>query len=500
MSVRLRSHSRLALRRAWVSGALDEMTYGEAVALMDELGVQDGAVEVLDGDEWVVDVQGWLDRMPVRYSEATRHRFASHAVRFYESVRLEGRTLAEVDEDLLRGWATRRQRGRAAATWAQEELALTSLFEWLASADNPRRRFERSPWPVWRSGSRVTSQLAARRSTLARRVRMLDSVEWAWFRNVGLAGGGAGPGTLAPRYPQRDTVLGDLLVTTGMRVNEARCLLIEEVPQPSAAQRLRPWPDTMLFAGGARAKTRGGLVPFLPEVGDRLWAWWESSVRQEIVEAAQETLRRQLRGGLLFVVEQVSADREMLTFAGRWLGREVSWTADTLPAAPGAAAVRVSGSRVEPLTLWQTDANGGGPMSDTALRQVFAEATARVAAMPGHPFGPDMLRWRRQPDGSRRVTGGVHPHMARHTAAVNWLVELTAEVQRRGRGGAVVAHPFLPSAGPFDPLFYVRRWLRHVDTETTLQYQTWVHRHDWPADRALGAGVRELVADRQVSA
>ena len=466
---------------------------------MDELGVPDGAQIAYDGVEWVPDLQSWFDRMPLRYTAATRHRYARHAARFYEHVTAVGKPLADVDEELLTGWAYGRQRGRAAGTWAQEELALTSWLDWLAAPDNPNRRFGRSPWPVWRSGGRVRSRLGARRSTLARRVRMLDTTEWAWFRNVGLAGRGAGGDVPPPRYARRDTAFGDLLVTSGLRVNEARCLLIDEVPRVLAGHRTRPWPNTMLFAGGARAKTRGGWVPFLPEVGDRLWGWWESPHRRAIVDAAQPTLRRRLRDGLLFVVEEVSAGRGMHAFAGTWLGADTRWSSDTLPAGVAEAAVRVDGRRVEPLTLWQTDANGGGPVSSTALREVFAEATRRVGTTPGHPLGEDVLRWRRRPDGTAELTGGVTPHMARHTAAVNWLVDLTLESRRRGRGERSERHHNLPSSGPFDPLFYVRTWLRHADTATTLQYQTWVHRQEWPAERALGAGIHALVAERDVS-
>lgn len=500
MTARLVAHSRLALRKAWATGALCDATYREALALMVELGVRDGAQIAYDGDDWISDIQGWLDRMPRRHAEATRRRYARHAVRLYEHLTAEGKTFADVDEALLIGWAENRQRGRGDSTWAQEERALVSLFEWLASPDNPERRYERSPWPLWYSGTHGTSRVRKGPQSLSPQVRMLDDVEWTWFRNVGLAGRDAGPDAFLPRFAERDTALGDLLVTTGIRLNEARCLLIDEVPQPSAAQRRRPWPNTMLFAGGARAKTRGGLVPFLPEVGDRLWDWWESPVRQAIVDAAQPTLRQRSRAGLLFVVDRdgITSAGGKLAFSGQWLGEWRTWTADTLPKEAAERAVYLNGSRVEPLTLWQTDANGGGPMSGTALRQVFAEATVRVAATAGQPFGSDVLHWRRQRDGSRRVTGGVTPHMLRHTAAVNWLVELNREVQRRARGGELVLHHHLPSGGLFDPMHYVRTWLRHVGMRTTWQYQTWAHREQWADGHALGTGVHDLIVDRQV--
>ena len=500
MTVRLVSHSRLALREAHAAGLLDDVTYTDASGLMDELGVVDGAPIAVDGDEWVTDIQGWLDRMPRRYAASTRCRYARHALRLQEHLTSNGLEFADVDAELLEGWAQTRQRGRSGNSWAQEELALIGLFHWLASPDNPHRRFETSPWPLWRSGSRVTSKLAARPPSLSRKVRMLDDVEWPWFRNVGIAGRSAGDGTLPPRYPARDIAFADLPVTSGLRLNEARLLLIDEVPQPDTRTRTQPWPSTMLFAGGARAKTRGGPVPLLPEVADSLWDWWESPTRATIVDAAQTTLRRKLNAGLLFVVEEVTADRGRTSFAGTWLGEDRHWTADTLPPKSAAAAVRLDGSRVVPLTIWQTDANGGQPMSDSALRQLFAEATVRVAGTGHHPLGDDLLRWRRSADGTSRLTGGVSPHVARHTAAVNWLVDLTLESRRRAAGHQPIRHHNLPSAGPFDPMFYVRTWLRHVNVDTTLQYQTWVHRHDWPTDRKLGAGVAALVVDQDPAA
>ncbi|MGW3507082.1 hypothetical protein [Streptomyces sp. NPDC000994] len=502
MKITLVAHSRLALRKAWASGLLDERTYTEAAAMMDELGVRDGAMIAYEGGNQLADLQQWLDQMPLKFSASTRHRYAKHAGRLYEHIVGLGLTLGDVDGNLLRGWAQQRQQGRNPKTWDPEQVALMSLFRWLASPANPARLFESSPWPMWISGSRETSAVDSGPYTLSADVRMLDATEWMWLRNVGLAGRCAGPDTLPPRYPERDTALGDLMVTTGMRVGEARCLLIDEVPQPSLVQRSRPWPNTILFAGGERAKTRGGKVPFLPEVGDRLWAWWESSVRQAIVEAAQPTLRKRLRAGLLFVVEEVRSDKGMCTFSGQWLGRAATWSADTLPSDAAEAAVRVVGSRIEPLTLWQTDANGGGPMSTTALRDVFDEATVRVAGTVGHPFGPDLLRYRAEPGRARprQVVGGVTPHMARHTAAVNWLVDLTLENERRARGEVSTRHHNLPSSGPLRPMHYVRTWLRHLSESTSQLYQTWVHRQDWPQARTLGSGVRDLVADREVTA
>lgn len=493
MSIRLVTHSRLHLREAWAAGLLDEEQYQEAARLMDELGVPDGAQIAFEGDTWAEDLQSWLDRMPLRYSTATRKKFGGHAAQFLDSLAASGKTLSEVDEDHIRSWAQTRQKGRAAGTWAKEEQALMMFLGWMSDPSNPRRVFEASPWPVWKTGARTTSAVSKKASTLTPRVRMLDDEEWRWFRNVGLAGRGLPEGALAPRYPDRDTVLGDLLVSTGARIGEARCLLIDEVPQPAAAQRALPWPNTMLFLGGARAKTRGGRVPFLPEVGDRLWEWWESPVRQAIVESAQESLRRRLRAGTLFVVEEVSLTKSIHTFKGSWLGADVQWSADALPTEAAEAAVRVEGSRITPLTLWQTDANGGGPMSGTALRNLFAEATVRVASHPAHPLGDDLVRWERR-NGVKVATGGITPHMMRHTAAVNWLVELTLEVRRRGTA-AGVRHVNPPSSGAFDPMLYVQQWLRHTEGATTQQYQTWVNRHDWPEGRSLGSGIAALVKD-----
>jgi hypothetical protein len=499
MGIRLVGHSRLRLRQALADGLIDQETYAEAAALMDSLGVPDGAQVAFDEEDWQRDLQGWLDAMPLRYSAATRRKYGRYAVRFIEHLGEAGLSLEDVTEDHIRAWAHQRQRGRAPITWEKEEQALMSLLGWLASPRNPRRLYDSSPWPVWQSGNRTTSAVSRPSSTLSPRVRMLDATEWAWFRNVGLGGRHGAASThrsvMPPRYPQRDLALGDLLVTAGARISEARCLLIDEVPQPTASQRARPWPNTMLFLGGARAKTRGGFTPFLPEVGDRLWAWWESALRQAIVDSAQQTLKRRLRDGTLFVVEEVSADRGMHSFAGTWLGADARWTADLLPADAAEAAVRRDGSRLLPLTLWQTDANGGQPMSGTALRDVFSEATARAAASTGHPLRDDLLRWRRASDGSRTVTGGVTPHMARHTAAVNWLVDLTLEARRRHGRGRTVRHVNLPSSGVFDPMYYVQVWLRHVDPQTSQQYQTWVNRQDWPEARSLGHGSLALITD-----
>src|SRR5687767_5458573 len=124
MGIRLVGHSRLRLRQAWADGLIDEATYAEAAALMDSLGVPDGAQVAFDDEDWLWDLQGWLDSMPLRYSTATRRKYARHAVRFIEHLREGGLSLEDLTEDHIRAWAHQRQKGRAPVTWEKEEQAL----------------------------------------------------------------------------------------------------------------------------------------------------------------------------------------------------------------------------------------------------------------------------------------------------------------------------------------------------------------------------------------
>ncbi|MFI9629644.1 hypothetical protein [Streptomyces sp. NPDC052042] len=90
-------------------------------------------------------------------------------------------------------------------------------------------------------------------------LRFVSFEDYLLWRNVGLRGelpeGGADP-PWRGRHGERNALFADVLAHSGMRLGEASCLLVPEVPSPGGPAEFR--------VAGAVAKRRKGRRVFLP--------------------------------------------------------------------------------------------------------------------------------------------------------------------------------------------------------------------------------------------
>ena len=490
------------LRAAAASGHLDDDTLHFTEAAMDSCGIPDALPVITVGGEIFEPAWRWQRAAPQSLSTGTRTRYMRDVRRLLEHLGEHGIKFEAVTGTDLRAFAQRRRSETASSTWATEEAALLSFFRFCCEGDGDAWRvFEANPWPMWRTAKGNRSALRRAPDTVPSLPRFLDDDELRHFLLAGLQGLDPASGralgddwaVAPPLLPDRDLAFASLILATGARMTEARLVLVDEIPTDPGR---RPWPSVWMRLGGERAKTRGGEVPFDPEVGRLIGRWYRSEARAEMIERAQPHLEQMRKNGRLFVVEDTVKDaRGEVTWRGRFLGERRRFTTTTVSRDAAHHAVRIVKGRIEPLSLWQGWRSGGLPVSPDAFEDVFQEAALRAAAHPDCPFA-EHLRPMVTLDsrGRRHTRGGITAHMLRHSAAVRWMVELEQELARRDRSLGQRT-PGLPP-GRFNSLLMVQAWLRHRRYATTERYQTCYLSRRW-VERQLGESLRlALMAGR----
>jgi site-specific recombinase XerD len=330
----------------------------------------------------------------------------------------------------------------SAASWNRSIAALDKLYRWAVEEGV----IAKSPFTYrqsWRSTSggaatTVAANAATERGARTRDVRYLSLERYLLFRDIGLRGrfpGGSEDPSWMGRNGERNALFAELLVTTGLRLQEAASLLWLELPKPEVAdaQRSRSFQLAAAIAKGSKGRTIR-----LPErILKRLHEYAALERANVLARNAQPRI-----GSIEHPICVVSHDR------GRLLLEKDAARASVDMFAPLERSRLAWAETSEPLCLWL--AEGARPMPMPAWEAVFRRASARCQR-----FGFDLE---------------VTPHMLRHTFAVHMLSLLVREQiglvldDRRTHIGAAYRRML------GDPLLKLQRLLGHSRIESTHVY------------------------------
>lgn len=328
-------------------------------------------------------------------------------------------------------------------TWNREVSAVNRFYVWQVKQrvvkELPIPQRQRRHAPGRRSNARAngTAPATLTHAGARERVRWLPSRSYRTWRDVGIRGytpQGLPDYDFRGRWASRNAAFMDLMVRTGLRLNEQAGLLVSELP---AAVRLDGFHRFVLPAALAKSdRPRSVYIP---------------------------------TGVLRDVREYVEVDRPLLVERGRRRGL-YQWRHGSLLLDPTTGRVQQRGGArafrsellnyeerlsllvegpdgLEPASLWL--AESGESMSRSTWQGIFAGANHRCARLG--------------------VGISVHAHLLRHTFAVITLEHLQ-------RGHIAQLRDLSPTQRTEyqrvfgDPLDWVRRRLGHKSVETTHIY------------------------------
>ncbi|MHC5701974.1 tyrosine-type recombinase/integrase [Streptomyces tirandamycinicus] len=222
-----------------------------------------------------------------------------------------------------------------------------------------------------------------------RPITFLPYEDYLLWRDVGLRGflpdGGRDP-KWRGRNGERNALFADLLVCTGMRLTEASCLLVPEVPSLAHGQ------GAFHLAKSATKREKARKVYSRRRVVRDLHHYLAIE-RDELVQRTRQA------GGYTWASGHrvVRSTRQALLVEGR----SRAWTYEGIGYDDRLRLVSVdaSGRELGPLWLWLGE--GGQPLKSSTWQSAFRRANERCAS-----FGLDFT---------------VHPHTLRHTFAVHML-------------------------------------------------------------------------------
>lgn len=210
----------------------------ELAGVAERLGIIDGQ-PFLIGEDGVFDreVNAFLRSLvdPSSPGRNTWRTYAYHLTRFLGWLEQQQIAWRAVDRSVLRHYYTQRRfsqkRPISARTWNNIAAALTRFYEWAAMTG------EIAKSPVTYRDIRA-GRMTAAPGTQRVRSAIMESVPVSPVRYLPLrvylaqfrpAFGGS-------RTAERDRAFADLLISTGMRINEANSLLLGDLPDPDAVE------------------------------------------------------------------------------------------------------------------------------------------------------------------------------------------------------------------------------------------------------------------------
>jgi len=353
----------------------------------------------------------------------------------------------------------------SAASWNRAVACLDRLYRWgVREGLLPEAPFtHRSVWRQGYGGRRA--QITARNDAYEPAARRADVSfvtldDYRVFRDVGLRGlmpdGGARPGA-RDRNGIRNALFSDIVVTTGLRLEEASFLFASDLAAVDRRTARQVWldlPDALtkgdrgrqiLLSGRLLEQARAYIAVERAHAVTkfRQRSGWRSYERPIFVHRERSASRLRLLDGSDVVLDLLSPEER---------SRIIVCDDDGTPG--------------EPAVLWLTEV--GLPVQPNSWEVIFARASERCRSLS--------------------FSVNITPHQLRHTFAVHMLAML---IQQRIRDAALPAGPiegYRQILG--DPLQQVQRLLGHASLATTYIYL------DHIASRAdtVDAAVEELLA------
>jgi site-specific recombinase XerD len=388
----------------------------------------------------------------------SRHSLRSYAydvvvwIRFLIEAR--GKTIWEAERDDVTAYHRARRRGDAghritAASWNRAIACLDRLYRWAKQeALVPEVPFgHRVVWQRGhggRRGSLATRNNAYERAAKKSDVRFIALGDYRVFRDVGLRGltnGGSERPGARDRNGTRNALFAELLVTTGLRLEEASFLLAFELDSLEQAKvedgTRQVWFDL------PAALTKGGrgrriVIPrrLLREISAYL-----------AVERAAATAKFKTRHGWrkigqpLFIQQPKNAAKLRLCDGGTINAGVLT------PDERGRLDIcDAKGAPQESAVLWLTEV--GQPVQPNTWEVAFSRASGRCTL-------------------SGAATD-VSPHQLRHTFAVHMLAMLIRRQMELAALSAGNMDSYRQMLG--DPLQQVQRLLGHASLATTYLY------------------------------
>jgi site-specific recombinase XerD len=356
----------------------------------------------------------------------------------------------------------------SAASWNRSVASLEKLYRWAELeglvASTPFTH--RDVWSRGHGGRRA--RVAARNDAYERAakrsdVRFISLEDYRAFRDVGLRGltvDGAERRGARDRNGARNALFAELLVTTGLRLEEASFLLACELAAlAKAASRGR---QASLELPSALTKgDRGRRVLLSRRLLPQITAYMD-------VERASASAKFAARAGWQAIERPIFIRRPTLGALGLGpIGGGTILIDALTPDERGRLVIcGDDGTPKEPAVLWLTEI--GQPVQPNSWEAIFARASHRCADA-GVPIR-------------------ISPHQLRHTFAVHMLAMLIQHRLRDAAAPAAAIESYRQLLG--DPLQQVQRLLGHASITTTYIYL------DHIVSRAdtVDAAVEELLA------
>ncbi len=365
--------------------------------------------------------------------------------------RRNGKSLWEADRDDVAAFHHARRLSEpphriSAASWNRAVAALDKLYHWARDqnliAEMPftyRQSWTRSApgGPLQSVAANCAREPGARKGDM----RFVDLERYMLFRDVGLRGrlpDGREDPHWRGRHGERNALFAELLITTGLRLQEASSLLLGELPHHKLhVPSIR---SVTYRLAAATAKGGRGRDIRLPV---RLLAQLYDYARIERENAVGKRGGRVIPSNARPILAAPNGRRSLRVVDG---DREAVVSVDRL--SPTERARLVDADTFAPLSLWLTET--GRPMTMPAWEAVFMRASARCQAL-----GLEI---------------DVTPHMLRHAFAVHMLALLLREQVSwvagggAGQGGSVYRRLI------GDPLLKLQRLMGHSRIESTYIY------------------------------